>query len=192
MSARAIAVTERPARRVGLIAPPEERIALPHREQLEERFGRPLDSIAVYAGRHVAKQLARVEAHAATQGGRIFLTSSAAPLPVVAHEVAHALQARSGAPPVRSDSVAPAGSAAEREAAQVAAEASRPHLPGSRVTVSQGISHDTVALLRVAPRTGGAPTIEITRPAQARSKPVAQRSAEPNPSPGPAPANAAP
>lgn len=50
MSARGLAVVERPRRRVGLVAPSDERIALPHRSRLEERFGRPLDSIAVYAG----------------------------------------------------------------------------------------------------------------------------------------------
>ncbi|MGC5172562.1 eCIS core domain-containing protein [Microbacterium sp. DT81.1] len=176
-----------------ITAPPGERIALPHRETLEERFGRPLDTIAVYAGPTVSAALSELRAVSATRDEQIFLASASAPLPVVAHEVAHALQTRSAG---SSPTVEPEGSPAEREASDAAVAVGRPQLPGDRVSISEGIGQDTLALLRVpAHRDGAAPTLGLPsatpslRPeasAPAPQSPTAE-AVEPSSAVGPAP-----
>ena len=138
-------------RKVAHLAPhPEERIALPHRTRLEERFARPLDSIAVYAGPRVAAGLEAMDAVSAARGEAIFLSDASPALPIVAHEVAHVLQARRSNP--RSTAVEPDGSAAETEATRAAVDVSG-RLTGARVTIGEGLGRDTIALLRMSPRT---------------------------------------
>lgn len=156
-AARIQATVSRPPRE-NLLASDGERIALPHRELLEERFGRPLDTIEVYASPRIAVTLRGMHAVSAARGEQIFLSSPSAPLTVVAHEVAHALQPVTAAQESRPDGsydVEPAGSAAEREAADVAAEVSRPRVPAAPVSVSEGIGPDTLALLRVPSHRNG-------------------------------------
>jgi phage-related protein len=190
MSCRASATAERsPARtatdraratraqphHTGLVATDSERIALPHRELLEERFGRPLDTIEVYASPRVAGALGGMHAVSATRGDQIFLAGPSAPLSVVAHEVAHALQAgmtQSGRRADSGEAVEPVGSVAEREASDLATEVSRPALPGARVSVGEGLGRNTLALLRMpSHRNGdditlGAPSATPATPAQ--------------------------
>lgn len=174
MSGRRIAATERrrPRTRTSQPGPNREhdalettsatRIALPHRDRLEGRFGRPLDTIDVYAGPDVASALDDLGAVSATRDGQIFLADAAAPLPVVAHEVTHALQSREHGTGTRTDAVEPAGSPAEGEASQVATDVARPRLPGARVSVLEGLGRETLALLRMpSPRGGAAPTLRI-------------------------------
>src|SRR5688572_19756056 len=71
---------------------PVERIKLPFQAELEERFDRPLDGVAVVTGAPVAAWLAESDAEAAATGNVIWLSSPAAPIETVAHEVVHALQ----------------------------------------------------------------------------------------------------
>ena len=202
-TARARATLSRPPQE-NLLASDSERIALPHRELLEERFGRPLDTIEVYASPRVAGALRGMHAVSAARGEQIFLSSPSAPLDVVAHEVAHALQPVTAAPSRRADGshdVEPAGSAAEREATDVAAEVSRPTVPAAAVSVSEGIGADTLALLRMpSHRTGDDITLGTTsaipdtaRPGAPAAAPAAVEAepalspAQPSPAPAAAP-----
>ncbi|WP_298407996.1 DUF4157 domain-containing protein, partial [uncultured Chloroflexus sp.] len=72
-------------------------VALPYRATLEARFSRRLDQIAVYAGPLAQAALTFLHAEALTHQGAIFLADPHPPLEVVAHEVVHVLQMRSGA-----------------------------------------------------------------------------------------------
>jgi len=181
--------------RENLVASDSERIALPHRDLLEERFGRPLDTIAVYASPRVAVALGGMHAVSAARDDQIFLASPSAPLAVVAHEVTHALQsgvAWPGRRTERSDDVEPAGSAAEREAADVAAEVSRPTVPGARVSVGEGIGQDTLALLRMPPHRSG-DTIDLGTSSAVPAEPMATpATVEAEPAVVPSPGSSAP
>lgn len=64
---------------------------LPHRDALEQRFGRGLGQIRVAQGPAVTRALDAAGAEAATVGDRVLLRPEA-PLGTVAHEAAHALQ----------------------------------------------------------------------------------------------------
>ncbi|MCR9088148.1 MAG: DUF4157 domain-containing protein [Rhodobacteraceae bacterium] len=64
---------------------------LPHRDALEQRFGRGLGQIRVAQGPVVTRALDAAGAEAATVGDRVLLRPEA-PLGTVAHEAAHALQ----------------------------------------------------------------------------------------------------
>jgi hypothetical protein len=125
---------------------PAERVALPYRDRLEARFGRPLDMIPVFSGPDVAAALRPYGAAAATHGGRIFLADPHPPLPVVAHEVVHVLQPEE---PGGSGEIEAAGSPAEREAEAVAATVAASS--GTTVAPVQGLRRDAVALLRLSP-----------------------------------------
>jgi hypothetical protein len=69
-----------------------EPIALPHRDELEQRFGRSLEHVQVYAGAEARSLLDALGAVGATRGEEILLTGKDAPIETVAHEVAHVLQ----------------------------------------------------------------------------------------------------
>ncbi|MDQ7775042.1 MAG: DUF4157 domain-containing protein [Paracoccus aminovorans] len=75
------------------MAPGVQRAALPFRPALEALFGRDLPQVAVLTGPGVEAALDRAGAEAAARDGLLFLRRDAA-LPVVAHELAHALQPR--------------------------------------------------------------------------------------------------
>ena len=68
---------------------------LPRRETLERLFGEPLHGLDVALG--VAAPGGRPDARAAARGTRLEFSEAAPPLGVLAHEAAHALQARRGA-----------------------------------------------------------------------------------------------
>ena len=145
-----------------------QRIDLPHRDQLEERFGRPLDALRVYSGAEVRETLAGMGAVAATRGHDLFLAEPSAPLPVVAHEVAHALQAtRTGTPANPPSAIEPANSGAEREARAVAELAAGQSSLTAPVSISEGLYPETLALLRMTPGPGGVetPSIEVEKSA---------------------------
>lgn len=69
------------------------RAALPFRPALQAMFGRDLPAVAVLTGPTVESALDREGAEAAARDGILFLRRDAR-LPVVAHELAHALQPR--------------------------------------------------------------------------------------------------
>ncbi|MEU1973416.1 DUF4157 domain-containing protein [Microbacterium sp. NPDC019599] len=135
------------ADRAPLVPEAGERVALPYRTALEERFGRSLGDIDVYAGPRSAHALQRLGAVAATTGRSIVLARPDASMAVVAHEIAHVLQARRlTAGDARPGPIEPAGSRAEREATVVAAgEARSTHGP---VEITEGLSPGATALLR--------------------------------------------
>ncbi len=139
-----------------------QRIDLPYRDRLEERFGRPLDGLQVYSGPAVRDVLAGIHAVAASRGQAIFLAQPSAPIAVVAHEVAHALQstkAHAGNAAVERD-----GSPAEREAARAAAEAGGGRALAAPVRVAEGIGPQTLALLRMTSASTPASVAVPTRP----------------------------
>lgn len=170
-----------------LVQDPAERVAMPHRGALEERFGRPLTDIDVYAGPRSAEALRRLGAVSAATGRSIFLPHADAPTTVVAHEVAHVLQTRLavGTPP-RAD-IEPAGSRAEREAALAAAG------PEGRtdgpVEITEGLAPGIVALLRQStpPAMPTPETPTLTLGANPAVPAIDQTPAPPEPASAPAP-----
>lgn len=112
---------------------------VPDREKLADLVGRPLDDVIVYSGPAVAAALAALGVTAAARDGALYIRDGAAPLPTLAHEIAHALQAQralQGEPgePVAdqaapSPGVAGEAPAVEAEAARIAAQVEqRAHL----------------------------------------------------------------
>ncbi|MFN3372603.1 MAG: DUF4157 domain-containing protein, partial [Chloroflexus sp.] len=197
-------------------------IALPHRATLEARFGRRLDQIAVYAGPLAQVALALLHAEAFTHQGAIFLADPHPPLEVVAHEVVHVLQMRSGAfdadpqpgaaaivgkgagwsadGAVQHEAlIVPATAPAEREATLLAAQAqcvtATPLAPPLAVTTT--LPPAAVALRRAA--TPAPPTNEpaaetFRRAAERERRPAAPVPETPRPvsTPPPAPSTAPP
>ena len=156
-------LAHRPTRRPeALVRDPRERVPLPHRAELERRFGISLDRIEVYAGPRSADALTALRAESATVDGVVLLPRTDMPVGVVAHEVAHALQARTGAAgpaagdidathsasAPRSEGVEPAGSLAEREATAIGTAAGSARMMSAPVTVSHALAPGAVALLR--------------------------------------------
>ena len=147
--------------REGLTRVPAERVTLPHRAKLEERFGHPLGGIDVFAGPRSAQALRRLGARAATHGRTIFLAEAEAPIDVVAHEVAHALQATgSSVSQSAAATVEPDGSRPEREAQRAAGWTAQRDGP---MEISEGLRPGTIALLRrSAPATSDpSPTLRL-------------------------------
>jgi Domain of unknown function (DUF4157) len=95
---------------------------LPHRERMEEAFGRSLDDVTAHVG--VGDPLVAIDAEAATRGSTIAFASSDPSPELVAHELAHTEQnRRSGEGSVvnASGALSDRGSAAELEAEHVGA-----------------------------------------------------------------------
>ncbi|MEU9167428.1 DUF4157 domain-containing protein [Streptomyces sp. NPDC048420] len=128
-------------------------MSLPYRSRLEERFGRPLDSIPVYSGPQVGAALDGYDALAAVQGGCVFLADREPDLRVVTHEVVHALQR---AVPGGGSVVVEPGAAAEREAVRVADSAAFTFgAAQAPLSVEAALPWQAVALLRRSPSAGG-------------------------------------
>ncbi len=103
----------RPERVESMMVPAERRTrALPFREELEQRFRQELASVTAYLG--AAESLAAFGAVAAADRDAVAFADPNPRLPLVAHEVAHVLQAR------RTDGTAPAEADAERIEAEAA------------------------------------------------------------------------
>src|SRR5688572_1243791 len=69
-------------------------VELPHREQMQERFGRSFDDVRVHVDPNATSAIG---ARAYTLGGRDIVFASATPEPeLVAHELAHVIQQREG------------------------------------------------------------------------------------------------
>jgi hypothetical protein len=151
-----------------LPAPTAERVPLPHRDLLEERFGRSLGEIAVYCGPQVAAALVGHDALAASQHRRIFLADAAPPVAVVAHEVVHVLQraqgGRDGGPAATPSAVEPANAPAEQEATRLAGAVTAPRPGGGDVVVDESLPEDAVALLRASSSSEDAIAISLTAP----------------------------
>lgn len=123
---------------------------LPYAPVLERRFGQPLGWVRVRSGPLVTDALNALGAQAATRGTDVFLRDPSAPLPVVAHEVTHALQARRGGP-------GPGGVVAEQAAPEVeAARAMR-----APVRPAEGLPPGAIALLLRSPQTTPEPAITV-------------------------------
>lgn len=122
-----------------------EAIELPHRDELEQRFGRSLQAVQAHAGPATRTLLDALGAAGAAHGTDVLLDRADAPLELVAHEVAHVLQA--GLSPVADFAgILPEGHAAELAADQ-AAESAAPAAPAEAQAMRQG----WVALLRTRP-----------------------------------------
>lgn len=193
-------------------------IALPYRATLEARFSRRLDQIAVYAGPLAQAALTFLHAEALTHQGAIFLTDPHPPLEVVAHEVVHVLQMRSGAldagpqpgeaaiggagwsedGAVQHEApIVPATAPAEREATLLTAQAQRvtatPLVPPLAVTTT--LSPAAVALRRAttpAPPTNEPAAETFRRTAEREPAPPAQTVALPTSEAQPSPATLPP
>jgi hypothetical protein len=76
-----------------------ERIELPFRKELEERFQHGLDALVVVTGDRVADSLLESQADGAAVGNVIYLRDHAPSIETVTHEVVHALQANGGPGP---------------------------------------------------------------------------------------------
>jgi LysM repeat protein len=91
---------------------------LPHRAALEAGFGTDLSSIRAHTGDRAASASRAIGAEAYTYGTDIAFTAADPSRELVAHEVAHAIQQRSGAAPA--SGVGRAGDEFEAEADQAA------------------------------------------------------------------------
>lgn len=122
-----------------------EAIELPHRDELEQRFGRSLLEVQAHAGPATRTLLDALGAAGAAHGTDVLLDRADAPLELVAHEVAHVLQA--GLTPVADFAgILPEGHAAE-VAANQAADSAAPAAPAPAQAMRQG----WVALRRTRP-----------------------------------------
>lgn len=139
---------------------------LPYAAELADRFGTDLSWVTVHTGPVVTEALDRLNAQAATRDRDIFLRDRSAPVQVVAHEVAHALQARAGvrgAPSERTAEVVGAATAEEAEAGRLAGSGTHLRAP---VRPAEGLAPGAIALLRRGADPGaGAPGPADDRPA---------------------------
>lgn len=101
---------------------------LPYRAEMERAFGADLSDVRTVTGR--GSQLAPLGARAAASGSTVVFADSAPARDVVAHELAHVVQARGST--ATGGGVAPVGSAAEQEADLAATRV----MLGERVTIS--------------------------------------------------------
>lgn len=105
------------------VATAKDGTAIPHKEQMEQAFGRPLDDVTAHLGARVP--LHAMDAEAAVSGKRIAFDSHDPSPQLVAHELAHIEQDRNAGGGGRgihpSGSVSDHGSASEREAEHVSA-----------------------------------------------------------------------
>ncbi len=169
---------------------------LPHAAALEARFGEPLGWVRVRSGPVVAAALDQLGAQAATRGADVFLRDRSAPVGVVAHEVTHALQARSGAPsrpePAGEGAVVGADAPQEVEADRLAEGGAG--VAGQRLAApvrpAEGLSEGAIALLRRVPAPDQEPTLTVAP--EARAIPSLAATPSPTPAADPTPADAGP
>lgn len=169
---------------------------LPHAAALEARFGEPLGWVRVRSGPVVAAALDQLGAQAAARGADVFLRDRSAPVGVVAHEVTHALQARSGAPsrpePAGEGGVVGADAPQEVEADRLAEGGAG--VAGQRLAApvrpAEGLSEGAIALLRRGPAPDQEPTLTVAP--EARAIPSLAATPSPAPAADPAPADAGP
>ena len=154
---------------------------LPYAERLERHFGQDLDWVRVRYGGLATDALDSLGAEAATRGCDIFLRESPAPIEVVAHEVVHALQARSGG--VGSAGVVAEHSTPEVEAAQALQAPVQP---------ASGLAPGAIALLRRSPSPGDGPVITVDGARVPATPWLAPPATAPATAPAPAPAPATP
>jgi len=91
---------------------------LPHRAEMEHRFGEDFSAVRAYLGRQAP--LDRLNAHAATLGDQVAFAGHAPDRRRVAHELAHVVQQRRGGGMRAPSPLSIPGDAAERDARQVA------------------------------------------------------------------------
>jgi Domain of unknown function (DUF4157) len=92
---------------------------VPHRQEMEQRFGENFSSVHVHAGESEA--MSAMGARAAAEGDHVAFAEASPSKALVAHELAHVVQARrSGADGVQRAALAPDHHPAEREADRAA------------------------------------------------------------------------
>lgn len=145
----------------GPVAPDNDGSALPAgmRDHLEGMLGENFDDVRIHAGDGPAAAAKSLDARAFTVGQDIHLGPGERPndLALIAHEVAHTVQQRGGAPAVQNKrAVADTGDAAEVEADSVAGAV----LAGQPAKVSQSGASDRIHRVpagQAKPETGKAP-----------------------------------
>lgn len=143
------------------LAAAEPTRSLPYAAELERRFGQSLGWVRVRQGPLTAEALDRLGARAATRGVDVFLRDRTAPLEVVAHEVTHAVQARTGDDAGSSSTGLVDGHAEqETEAAALARQVAAPALKAP-VRPAEGLSPHAIALLRRGPAPTTDPVVHV-------------------------------
>jgi hypothetical protein len=119
---------------------------VPYRGEMERAFGQDFSSVRASTGR--PREMAGIDAEAATQGERIAFADARPSLHVVAHELAHVVQSRNGGasvgPQARRSGVSDPTDAAEREAEDVATRVAA----GERVSVGEPAGPGLIHRLR--------------------------------------------
>jgi hypothetical protein len=157
-------------RRAGLMRRMRERRSdatteVPHRPEMERRFGEKFSSVQVHTGESEA--MGEMGARAAAEGDHVAFAEASPSKALVAHELAHVVQARkSGAAPVQRAALAADHDPAEREADRAASSVMR----GEQVRIGASPGGH-VHLAKEEPAANAEPAAKEEPAAQAQHEP---------------------